>query len=154
MAAVYQAFSRVCADVTDLKVVMGVNLGSSDLPAVRPLADELPDLPAVFLVPGPWSIISGGARRDTLTALGTILASRENPGDASIALMDAHDALVDAFVARTKAYSPVPELQSVLLTEGDGLSGVEWPIGSNRWHLAWPFQLQAKLNVVSVPQAQ
>lgn len=153
-ALIYEALSRVCANVAGVRIVMGVNLGTAQSPVVVPIADELPDLPAICLWPGPWEIIPGSWRRDTHTVRGVIVVGREAPGDGVTTLLGLFDDLGTALMARAKAYDAEPALQSVLMTRGDGLTEVEWPRESNAWLLAWPFELEVKVNVAVVYQAQ
>jgi hypothetical protein len=153
-ATIFQAVSKVCADASSAKVVLGVDLGTSGSPLVRPIGDTIPGTPAIFLVPGDWSIISGSARRDTYELRGAIYVPRENPEAGVVVLLDLFDQLVDALYAHSKAYGPNNQLQSVLPTEGPGLSDAEWPEESNAWYLTWPFSLEVKVNVAAFPQAQ
>jgi hypothetical protein len=153
--AVYEALSRVCGDVTGVRVVYGATDGASGSPVVVPIADDLLDTPAILLVPGPWSIIAGSHRRDTHTAQGAIYVPRESPGDGVAKLLQLHGLLAAAFEARSKAYATVPALQSVLLTEGSGLSIAQWPpTETGAVYLTWPFELEVKVNVPGayVPQ--
>lgn len=145
-ASVFEALSKVCADATSVKAVLGVDIGGAGTNIVAPLADDLPDTPAILIVPGAWTNIAGGAARVTYTAHGSIWVDREHPGDASVELMNIFDALIDAFAARAKAYEPTAALQSVLITDGPGLSEAEWPAGSEHWYLTWPFDLEIKVN--------
>jgi hypothetical protein len=155
-ARIYQALSRVCADATGVKTVLGVNVGDPGNALVVPLADEIPELPAILLVPGPWQIIAGNWRRDTITALGAIFAGRDaaGAGDASVLLMDTFDLLAAAFEARSKAYATEAVLQSALITSGPGLSSTEWPVDSDAWYLTWPFEIEVTVNVAVTYQAQ
>lgn len=157
LPTIFQALTRVCSDVTGVKVVYGVNIGTGggNQTVIRPISDELADEPAIFLVPGAWNVIPGGGHgRFTLTAQGSIWVPRADPEAGSVALMEIFGDLYDAFVARSKAYQPDPTLQSVLLTEGEGMSDAEWPVDSNTWHLTWPFALEVKVNVAAIYQAQ
>ncbi len=154
-ATIFQAVTRVCADASSVDVVMGVNLGTSGEPAIRPIADEIPGTPAIFLVPGPWSVISGSARRDTYEVLGSIFVPRADPGEGVIALLDIFDELVDAVLERSKAYTPNTQLQSVVVTSGAGLSDARWPDTDDGIdYLTWPFSLEVKVNVAAFPKAQ
>lgn len=149
-AEVYQALSKVCADVAKVKVVYGVLVSDAGTTVVQPLADELVDTPAILLVPGPWENIAGGAARINDTAHGTILVRRDDPGEGVVRLLEIHDLLIAAFAARSKAYATVPILQSVLVLGGDGLSTMEWPEGigelNSTTYLTWPFRLEVKRN--------
>lgn len=153
--AIFEALSRVCADVTSVKVVMGVNVGTAQSAIVAPLRDSIEEWPAIFLVPGPWSVIPGQRNaRLTFTALGAIYNPRDDVGDSSVAVLRVWDLLFDAFAAHAKAYEPAPTLQSVLLTEGPGLSDAEWPPESSNWWLTWPFELEVKVNAAPFYQNQ
>lgn len=152
---IYEALSRVCADAAEVDVVYGTNVGTAVNPIVRPMSDESPSSPTILLVPGAWSVNVGGGARFTFTARGAILVPRStNPGGDAVVLMRIFANLFDAFIARTKAYTASPVIQSVLPTEGAGLSDTEWPPDSNAWYLTWPFELEVKANVNAVPLAQ
>ena len=154
---IYESLSRVCADVTGVDVVHGVNIGTAQSPIVRPLSEDPPTSVAIILVPGAWSVISGsGMGRFTLNPLGTIFHPRQpgGLGEAAVTLMTIFGQLYDAFAARSKAYGTDPTLQVVNFTSGDGLSEAEWPIDSDTWHLTWPFELEVKVNVPTTFQAQ
>lgn len=154
-AAWFEAVGRVCADVTAVKVVQGVNTGENGTTRiVRPLMDDLASTPAIVLVPGPWTVIAGSAARLTFTVDGAIYVPRDRPGDRLVELLEIYDALFDAFAARGKAYAAEPTLQSVLITRGTGLERAEWPPDSNAWYLSWPFELEVKVNVSAVYQPQ
>ena len=152
---IFEALSRVCADAAEVDVVYGTNVGTAVNPIVRPLADASPTGPTILLVPGAWRVLVGGGARFTFTARAAILVPRStDPGGDAVILMRIFASLFDAFIARTKAYTASPVLQSVLPTEGDGLSEAEWPPESNAWYLTWPFELEVTANVNAVPLAQ
>jgi hypothetical protein len=153
-ATIFNAVTKVMGDVTGAKVVLGVDLGTTDRPLVRPIADEISGTPAIFLVPGPWKIIAGSARRDTYEINGAIYVERGEGNAGVVQLLDIFDEMVDKVLARSKAYTPNTQLQSVVPTEGPGLSDAEWPEESNTWYLTWPFSLEVKVNVAAFPQAQ
>lgn len=151
---IYEALSRVCADVSQIDVVYGTNIGTAETRIVVPMSDEPPTSPTVVLLPGPWNVIVGpGHSRFTFTAAGTIFVPRDlAPGEGITLLMQIFARLFGAFTARGKAYEASPVLQSVILTEGAGLSSAEWPPDSEQWYLTWPFELEVKANVLASPQ--
>ncbi|HXU85590.1 MAG TPA: hypothetical protein VN773_07270 [Verrucomicrobiae bacterium] len=150
---IFEALSRVCADVSQVDVVYGTNIGTAQSPIVVPISDDPPTSPTILLLPGAWSVIVGGMNRFTFDAAGTIFCPRDvAPGEGLVLLMQIFARLFDAFTARSKAYEASPVLQSVVLTEGPGLQSAEWPPDSEAWYLTWPFGLEVKVNVPGSPQ--
>ena len=147
LRAAWQAIADVCALIDGLAVVMGANDGTADSPRVVPLADAIPDWPALVLVPGPWTNTAGGAARIGVTWLGSIYVPREAPGDGSVILLATFKSLLEVLAAHAKAGATDPVLQYVLATTGPGLSSERWPntdVGAV--YLTWPFELEVRFN--------
>lgn len=165
--AIVHAIGRVCAEAIGAgNYVFAVSeLEEPDPdresePMVVDLADDFTEVgfPLVSLTIGAWTTSYGGEERLTLNLGGSVWAERF-PLDVNTRLLySARDALADAFIAHTKAFSIAPEIQSALLMGGPGIRPRSIPradkaAGSgDRLFLTLPFNVQVKANRPIQPQ--
>ncbi len=165
--AIVNAVARVCAEAIGAgNYVFAVAESENPDPDVdvEPMVVDLADdfteagFPLISLTIGPWTTSYGGEERLTHNLVGSIWRERFPLDVNTRGLMNDRDALADAFIAHTKAFSITPEIQSALLMGGPGIRPRSIPradkaAGSgDRLFLTLPFTVQVKANRPTFPK--
>lgn len=160
MSTIVDAVARVCAQAVQGKhYAAGVTTDViTEQPEVVPVADDFGEtgLPAVTVVMGSWSpVIGSGWERLTVKLMGAVWRPRQPLAENTTKLYADRDALVDAFIAHTKAFLHEPTLQSAVLEGGPGIRPRAIPRGGgaeSRLFLTLPFTVEVKVQRAVVPQ--
>ena len=158
IAAVLDACAKVNAGAIDGHVfAAGVTPDVvTSTPTVVPIADDFTEVgfPIVLCTLGAWhpALLPGLERygnSDPLQILCSVWRPRFPLAEAVQALLADRDAIVDAWIAHTKAGLVVPELQAAVLAGGPGL--VPQKVGDGQF-LTLPFTVNVTLNRSVSPQ--
>ncbi len=142
----FQGIMRVGAEVAGIKVVHGVKPATSGAAVstlLRPATEELGDVPALVFGYGGAPVTPGSWETQKHTVHGAIWRPRNPIAETYTELVADIGRVLNAFPARAKAFAVSAELQSLLVTSFGAIDGAEWPVGSNRWYLVLPFELEA-----------
>lgn len=140
----FDAIGRIARGIVGIAPGAVHAAGTTDQ-GVRPLPEELTDLPAVVLGYGGASVIAGTWESQTHTVSGEIWVSRDPLGERYAQLIGFIDALLDAFPSRSKAFNADARVQSVLITSIEPIAAREWPVNQNRWYLVLPWSMEVKV---------
>lgn len=163
VAAIIDAIAGVIANAVEGNIfAAGVTQEVTDpIPLVVPLADDFTEvgMPMVTCALGEWHpILEPGNERygnsNPLQVLCAVWRPRVPLGQNVALLYADRDAIVDAFIAHTKAGSIVPELQAAIMAGGPGIVPRSVPrVGdSQRSFLTLPFTVNVTINRTVVPQ--